>query len=378
MSGKSTILVIDDDPGIYSLVKATLGDSHEVLHTENGPDGIAMARAHGPTAILQDISLSGMSGYEVCVTLKADADTQHIPVIFLSGLAELDDRLAAYEAGGEDFIGKPFDPVELLDKIAVAERHAGERQRLAADAQSAFSAAMTAMSSASEIGVVMHFLRASFALADYSSLADAIIDTCASYGLTCSVQLRGRYGVLSRNRQGASSPIEAGIHESLATCGRVVSLGNHTAINYDHATLLITDMPVDDSDRSGRLRDNLAFLAEAADARVRALDNELTVRAQQQALQRLINQTHAALDAIDARHRQQKATALEIMDAMLTEMDESFYHLGLSEGQEAAVSETLKNSTHKVFELLDRGLDIDQHLQTINKELAGMANGHPK
>jgi DNA-binding response OmpR family regulator len=375
MHEKNRILVIDDDPSLPGLIRAVLGDSHQVLHAADGQGGLATAADECPAAILLDIGMSGMSGYEVCMKLKADHATRDIPVIFLSGHLDLDDRLAAYEAGAEDFLGKPFDPEELLDKVAVAERYAAERRRLAADAQSAFATAMTAMSSAGEMGAVLHFLRHSFTCPDYLRLADAILDTAAAYGLTASVQVRGRGGALSRNPRGNSSPIEAGILHNLSTCGRIVSMGRRTAINYDHVTLMIVDMPVDDGDRAGRLRDNLALLAEAADARVRALDNEFAVREQRRALQGLLERTRTSLNAIDARHRQQKASALEIMDALLVEMAASTYRLGLSEGQETAMAEILRSATQRVFDLLDQGLDIDQHLQAVNRELGAAADG---
>jgi len=370
MQDIASILVIDDDPALRAVLNASLGSVFDVTQAVNGLSGLSAAKVFQPELILLDISMPGMSGYETCMLLKRDQATQSIPVIFLSALAEPDDRLAAYEAGGEDFIAKPFDPDELQEKIDITLQRIAERKQLAEQAQTAFATAMTAMVSAGEIGVVMEFMRRSFACSTMEELAHALIESCAVWGLSASVQLRGAHRTLSRNRHGHSSPLETSVLTSLSGCGRLVSLRDRLAVNYPNVTLMIPDMPTSDAERCGRLRDDLAFLAEAANSRAHALDNEQAVHAQHQALQDMAGQTRAALADLEGHYQRQKIDAIETLHHMLSNVEDSFTGLGLSDAQELAVSGMLRQAVYHVLDLYEQGLPVDGHLRTLSANLS--------
>lgn len=371
MPDRPRILAIDDDPGLSALIRATLGDIFQVEQATDSQRGLEIALSQPPDLILLDISMPGLSGYELCRALRREEATQAVPVIFLSALARLEDRLTAYEAGGDDFLGKPFDPVELTDKVEITLRREAERRQLLADKSSAFAAAMNALSTTSEIGTVLDFLRHSFACDSYRALADAIVETAAAWNLTAAVQLRGAEGQLSRNRDGDSNPLEAGVLATLADCGRIAALGHRLAVNYPHVTIMILDMPIEDAERNGRLRDDLAWLAEAADARVRALDNEAAIRVQAKTLERLVGRTGTALQEIEKCRQLQKASAVVIMQDMAVSMERAYMTLGLNEEQEASLSEALRSGIDQVIAIFDEGLSTDSHLHAITAELAG-------
>ena len=216
---------------------------------------------------------------------------------------------------------------------------------------------------------ILAFLQKSFACDGYVSLADAILEATAAWELTAKVQVRGNAGTLSRNADGDSNPLEAGVLASLAACGRLAALGRRLSVSFEGVTILVDDMPLEDAERSGRMRDALAWLGEAADARVQSLDNELAVRVQRQTLHRLVDRTRDALADISLRHLGKKTRATDIMHDMLMAIEGSFFSLGLSESQEARVAETLREAVHKVVELYDEGLGMDAHLQAITAEL---------
>lgn len=368
-SAPARILVVDDDARLRALLEAALGPHYAVEQATDGRSGLAAAARAAPDLILVDIDMPCMTGYETCMLLKREEATRAVPVIFLSALDELDDRLAAYEAGGDDFLGKPFDPVELLDKVGATLRTVAERKRLKEERQSNFAMAMTALSTAGEIGAVLDFMRQSFACADHDALAEKMIGAIATYGLTGVVQLRGANATVTRNRDGASSSLESAVLCNLAGCGRIVALKHRLAISYERATLMVTDMPADDPDRAGRLRDHLAMVAEAADARIHALDDALAVQAQREVLQRLMDRTRTALADIDQHHADHRVRVIETLSGMLDRTEASFYGLGLTEAQEAALADTLREAVFRVVELFDGGLGIDAHLRAITAEL---------
>ncbi len=109
MSEKHTILIIDDTADNLMFLGEALATDYKIKVATNGEQGIELAQQHPlPDLILLDIMMPGIDGYEVCRRLKADEQTLHIPVIFISALNTENDELQGLEAGAVDFITKPF------------------------------------------------------------------------------------------------------------------------------------------------------------------------------------------------------------------------------------------------------------------------------
>src|SRR4028119_1788129 len=115
---KGNILIVDDTPENLQILSATLLDrGYKVRGVINGKMAIRAARAGSPDLILLDIKMPEMDGYEICIQLKADPKTSEIPVIFISALDEVLDKVTAFQVGGVDFITKPFHVAEVLARI---------------------------------------------------------------------------------------------------------------------------------------------------------------------------------------------------------------------------------------------------------------------
>jgi diguanylate cyclase (GGDEF)-like protein/PAS domain S-box-containing protein len=115
---RSTILVVDDEPANLRLLAAMLQDyNYDVRTVINGQMAIRSVMLDAPDVILLDVNMPEMNGYEVCQQLKADKRTRDVPVIFLSALGEVTDKVRAFQAGGTDYITKPFQIEEVLARI---------------------------------------------------------------------------------------------------------------------------------------------------------------------------------------------------------------------------------------------------------------------
>ena len=115
---KGDILVVDDKPDNLRLVSDLLkNQGYKVRSVLNGPMALKAAQAKLPDLILLDINMPEMDGYEVCQALKANAVTQAVPVIFLSALDAVLDKVKAFSVGGADYISKPFQVEEMLARI---------------------------------------------------------------------------------------------------------------------------------------------------------------------------------------------------------------------------------------------------------------------
>ncbi len=115
---EQSIVIVDDMPDNLRLLTGILKDrGYKVRPAPNGVRALATIRKEHPELILLDIMMPGLDGYEVCRQLKADEQTKDIPIIFLSALNEVFDKVKAFRAGGVDFITKPFQLEEVLARV---------------------------------------------------------------------------------------------------------------------------------------------------------------------------------------------------------------------------------------------------------------------
>ena len=113
-----TILVVDDDPVILRLLEVNFEmEGFEVVSAVDGADGVEKAKAEQPDVIVSDVMMPKLNGLELCEALKADASTSTIPVVLLSAKAQVTDIRAGLDAGADDYVTKPFEPLELIDRI---------------------------------------------------------------------------------------------------------------------------------------------------------------------------------------------------------------------------------------------------------------------
>jgi len=112
------ILVVDDTKeNLRVLVDALGREGYTVRPALNGEIALEAARKEPPDLILLDIIMPGMDGYQVCHALKADARLKDVPVIFISALNEVGDKVKGFKTGGVDYISKPFQMEELLARV---------------------------------------------------------------------------------------------------------------------------------------------------------------------------------------------------------------------------------------------------------------------
>jgi two-component system phosphate regulon response regulator PhoB len=119
------ILFIEDEAPIREMLKFSLElGQMTLLEAANGNDGIEIARTKAPDLILLDWMLPDQSGIDVIKSLKIHAATQHIPIIMLTALAEEEHKIRSLSTGADDYVVKPFSPLELIARIKAVLRRA--------------------------------------------------------------------------------------------------------------------------------------------------------------------------------------------------------------------------------------------------------------
>jgi CheY-like chemotaxis protein len=113
------ILIAEDERDIRDLIAFTLRFAgYEVLTANNGEEAVQMTQKELPDLVLTDVRMPKMTGYEACKQIKANPTTQHIPVVFLSAKGQEAEVQTGLDAGGDEYLLKPFAPDQLTRKVA--------------------------------------------------------------------------------------------------------------------------------------------------------------------------------------------------------------------------------------------------------------------
>ena len=120
---KQQILVIDDSEKIHPLVRAILADEPVDIHSATDPKyGLVLAASMRPDLILMDVDMPGMDGFEACRQLKADPATADVPIMFLTSVSSVKEKVHGFELGAVDYVTKPFNRAELMARVRASLR----------------------------------------------------------------------------------------------------------------------------------------------------------------------------------------------------------------------------------------------------------------
>ena len=114
----ATILVVDDDPVILQLLQVNFEmEGFNVITAADGQQGVDRTRADRPDVVVSDVMMPRMSGIELVAELKGDPSTSGIPILLLTAKAQQTDIGAGMDAGADDYVTKPFEPLDLVDRV---------------------------------------------------------------------------------------------------------------------------------------------------------------------------------------------------------------------------------------------------------------------
>jgi DNA-binding response OmpR family regulator len=116
--GKLMVLVIDDDPVILELLRVNFEiEGFDVVTARDGDEGFALAQELQPDVVISDIMMPRRDGLQLLSDLKGDPSTETLPVILLSAKAQKSEVEHGLDMGADDYITKPFDPIQLIDRL---------------------------------------------------------------------------------------------------------------------------------------------------------------------------------------------------------------------------------------------------------------------
>lgn len=367
------VFVVDDDPIILEIIQNLLHHDFRVEIFDTAEACLERLKSETPHILLLDVSMPGMDGLTLCQLLKRNPDSANIPVIFVSASDDIDTRLACYEAGGLDFIMKPFEPTELLNKIRITEQAQKEKSELSEQAGFARDAAMSAITSMGELGIVLQFLSRSFSCNTVSELGQAILEALDLYQLSGAAQIRTGEDAFTISPSGINGPLEVSVLNHVRNSGRIFQFTTRCVFNYGNLTLMVNNMPLEDPDRCGRIRDNVALLAEGAAARLKSFEVEQSNRRRQEGIQNALPQVHDALEKIQANYRRNCFELTQVMIEYQEALLKSYVHLGLTQDQEEFITNQARTHLEKMVTNQDQSLVIVGDLEALAQKLEQLA-----
>lgn len=289
MQHNTRVLYFEDDEAVAQLIKESLGrQGYQFYHFKAFPaagmHSIRESCSEEIGFVILDINMPGKSGYEVCELLKKDFLASHVPIMFTSGLMDDEDIMRAFAAGADDYLVKPIRLNELQVKIPKLIAQKQEQCDAAEQASVAMKMAFDAMKNSSELGAILRFHEAIHQAGDNAALAQLMFDALRDFELESTLVLVSEPKPLYFRDDMQRSSLEL---ESILTArnkGRLYSWRNYSFFSYDLFTVLIRNMPIDDEERYGILKDQVCLLLNGIDARIQSM---LVAKAEQSKQQKI-------------------------------------------------------------------------------------------
>lgn len=359
----SKVLIVDDDNTARQFAVKALEADWQVLTAENGEEGIRLAQENIPGIILLDVEMPRMNGYMVCDQLKQDERTRDIPIIFLSSLSGVRDRLQGYEVGADDFLVKPYDKAELKARVSVLFRYHSQTETLAEQAQEASSTAMMALRGSGELGTAIQFIERSYQVHTLDELAQRFLNVTQSLGLRCSLLFQTSMGAVFYGDQGDPPPIEKDLMQTLhREEKRFIDFGARTQINYPRVALLVKNMPLDDPESYGRYKDFLPTMLGTTDAKVFTIETQEALKEQTQNLIFTFDNVRNTLMSISDSIEQNQHKLADTIRKNLEQIEGRIPLLGLEEDQEQFLTTALDNTLNDLSKSMVENEQVRQSL----------------
>ena len=370
------ILAVDDEPFNLEIIEEILEElDFELQVATSGPECLAMVEGYMPQVILLDVSMPQMNGYEVCKALKANPNTAHIIVMFVSARGTVEERMEGYSVGAEDYIVKPFGHDELKSKLKNLNQLLIEKQSLEKQVEDATSTAFNAMANSSEMGQIVNYIENIGFINNPQDLGKALIDCLQTFDLQSNVEFRHGDTIEHFALSGVCSPIVIELFDMLKNKGRLHEFSHRILVNYEMISLLILNMPDHDPDKHGRIRDHVCFIVSVTEQQLRAIMTKQMLESQQQKLNDVASTVHSKFHGLIGLLNENRESNEKVFKQLQEDLEVRIPTMGLDEDQEVfiykKVDETIQNSIAReesVKQVKAAFAEIEQDLSLLLKK----------
>lgn len=323
-----------------------------------------------PDFILIDTSLPDDSGFELHRALRDDFDTSDIYQLLLCSA----DEISREGFDADDQLIRPVDEALFWRKLAMIIKGFEERAVARGHMAYAQKIAFTSMSAMGELGVVMQFLSKSFSCHNIQSVAALAVDALRQYELEGAIYLVWEGDCMALTTSGEELPEDQRtLIEQRRTLGRILEIDRSLNVNFDHVSVLVTNLPDDDPERLGRIRDNIATLTEGVESRILGLLLEHDNTLKQQGIRYAAIEIRNSVRNLDSRQMADLAKTRELVSQVIDEFEEAFMHMGILPEIENNLIGELVELRRKLAGIVGQPGEVHEKLKIVIAALDTMA-----
>ncbi len=283
-------MVVDDTPANLLLVLRVLEEDYRVTCVESAKECLDLLSEQPVDLVLMDVMMPKMNGYECCRHIKQDYHYHLTPVIFLSGQTQLTDKMKGFEAGGADYLTKPCDIQELLNKVEYNLKVIAKSKGRIFDSHSYASI------NHQQTDPVQQFSKACTNCHSPQILAELLLDTLKCFNFDARMQFRNGPLALNFSLSDNCTPLEESLMKEATTYPKPMEHARLILCANQGISILIKNMPTEDSGLCHQLKENLATLLTCASTRLNKIPSQAD---HQQKIGQPLTQKNAIPSAIE-------------------------------------------------------------------------------
>lgn len=343
-------VIVEDDKISQKFIGRALEGTLDLHFADTGAQGDVLIEELDPDIILLDVELPDSNGYDICHRLRQQSKYLFTPILFISGKSSLEERIKGYQAGGDDYITKPFESDELNSKVKAVIRQHEHKETLAEQFKEAQTTAIESMTGASELGLILQFFEKTYAINTFEQLADAIFSIMSSLSLRCCLYFETQEKNYFFCSDGENKPIEEEIIARLRTEARFFDFGHRTQINYPVVACLVKNMPTEDRARYGRYKDVIPPILACANQKVLQLEMEHLLQDHTLKFSESFKNIRQTLDDLAGKMLEGQEDGSTLLNNLLISLEEAMPRLGLDEDQELYLMQSIEQKITEAME----------------------------
>lgn len=370
------IFIVDDDPDNLDILVCSISDENYDITTFTDPRLCLEAIEKGaPDLIISDVNMPHINGFELCKSIRAEERSADTPVIFLSALDDVHSIMQGYDAGGMDYLTKPYRPQELITKINKNLDSQKKLNSLNRKAKSAKKIAFEAMNDAERVNIIVRFMEDCVRLNQLEPISRKLFGILHPMGLRSSILVFSQGQELYFSDDQLDKPLEKRllqkVHEGLKarmeTSGRLYEFNGRMIVSFEHLSLLIRNY---DSGKHGHLLDFLAGLLNGVEMKIFAVEdaiNNATLRRQE--ADHLLIQAKDNIEHLHSALADGEKHLLKVMTLLMSKLNKALDEFSLTAEQKTSLSSLMEESMEELVRAYTAGVDLETPLSEVLDDL---------
>jgi len=292
---------------------------------------------------------------------------KNVPFMVLAASTNLQHKLKAFEIGCDDFIDSGTTGVEVCARITKSIFHRIANEQLHQRLEMATETARNAMVDNSDLGANIQFLLAVHDCDNLDQLGQQLFATLERYGLSCSLQLRSTLGIKDMEAHGMAKDLESQLLYQLKDSDRYIDFGQRTIVNYNRVSLLIKNMPLDDLEKYGAIKDNTFCLLQGLNARIVALEDHCRLLAEKEALRKLSADINNTVSTLKDSYQGVMLQIVAVVECATEKIQHRLPMLALSDKDEQFIDKVTEQLIRETNQVFGEGLKVDEIFEQLER-----------